>query len=73
MFDVRLYPLVSQIGSIMEKEEWLKRYKARMIERGLSEKDAQAITDVTANDEYCGEDDPEDSADDELSYWASDG
>lgn len=57
----------------MEKEEWLKRYKARMIERGLNEREAQAITDATSTDEYCGEDEPEDAADEELSCWASDG
>jgi hypothetical protein len=57
----------------MDKIEWLKRYKARMIERGLSEKEAQAATDAISTDEYCGDDDPEGAADDELSYWASDG
>lgn len=66
----------------MEKEEWLKRYKARMIERGLSEVEAEALTKEMADDSTALgaaafdlrlEDNPEDAADDELSYWASDG
>ena len=57
----------------MEKEEWMKLYKARMIERGLSEKEAQAITEAASNDLYQLEDNPEDAADEELSYWPSDG
>ncbi|MCJ7747892.1 MAG: hypothetical protein MUP27_09115 [Desulfobacterales bacterium] len=57
----------------MDKEEWLRRYKARMIERGLSEEEAQAATDAIATDKYCGDGDPEDAADDELSYWTDDG
>lgn len=57
----------------MTKEEWLKRYKARMIDKGLNEREAQAATEAVSTDEHVGEDDPEDTVDDELSYWASDG
>lgn len=58
----------------MEKEEWLKRYKTRMIERGLKEGEAQEITNaVDINDPFLDIDDPESAADDELAYWASDG
>lgn len=65
-------PLVSQ-ETIMDKQEWLDRYKKRMLERGLNERETQAITEATETDEFCGEGEPEDAADDELSYWASDG
>lgn len=57
----------------MEKEEYLKRYKTRILERGLSEKEAQAITEAVDTDDPGLDDDPESAADDELSYWASDG
>jgi len=66
----------------MEKEEWLKRYKERMIERGLSEEEAEEQTKAMSDDstplgsaafEIRLEDSPEEAADDELSYWASDG
>jgi len=58
----------------MENEEWLKRYKARMIERGLNEREAEEITSAVSDfDPEYYEDNPEDSADDELSYWANDG
>lgn len=66
----------------MEKEEWLKRYKARMIERGLSEEEAEGATKEMGDDssplsslafDLRPEDGPEDAADDELSCWASDG
>ena len=57
----------------MEKEEWMRRYKARMIERGLSDDEAQNCTDAASLDPINFEYDPEDAADDELSYWPSDG
>ena len=57
----------------MEKEEWLKRYKARMIGRGLNEREAKAITEATGNEPDFLDDDPEEAADDELSCWAADG
>jgi hypothetical protein len=55
----------------MEKEEWLKRYKARLIEHGVDENLAEENTQAVEDSTYC--DDPESAADDELSYWASDG
>ncbi len=58
--------------------QWLARYKARMLERGVPEDAAQAA--VEAVDMASGEDstnsldeDPEAAADDELSYWDDDG
>ena len=58
--------------------QWLARYKARMLERGVPEDAAQAA--VEAVDMNSGEDSmysldesPEDMADDELSYWDDDG
>lgn len=53
---------------------WRAAYKARLIECGLPEEDAEAcseavdVIDMIANDE-----DPKDSADDELYYMAQDG
>lgn len=60
---------------MMDKEEWLKRYKKRLIERGIEEKLAGETTktlDMQRGLDFLN-DDPEMSADDELSYWASDG
>ncbi len=57
----------------MKKEEWLKQYKARMIERGLNEKEASAITEATGKEPDFLNDDPAGAADEELSYWSSDG
>ena len=53
-----------------------------MIERGLSEEEAEEQTKAMSDDstalgalafDLSLEDDPEDAADEELSYWASDG
>lgn len=59
-------------------EQWLARYKARMVERGVPEDLAQQA--VEAVDMSSGEnstnsldEDPEGAADDELSYWDDDG
>jgi len=57
----------------MEKEEWLKKYKARLIERGLNEEEAQDIAEAVDVDDPGLDDDPESAADDELNYQASDG
>ena len=61
----------------MEIGEWLKRYKARMIERGLNEREATSITEAVSTDldimQHLEDYVPEDAADDELSYFASDG
>lgn len=58
--------------------EWLARYKARMIERGvpeeLAEQAAQAV-DMSSGEDSTNslDEDPEGAADDELSYWDDDG
>lgn len=57
----------------MEEEEYLRRYKARMMERGLNEREAQAITDAISTEPDFLDEDPEDDADEELSCWANDG
>jgi len=58
--------------------QWLARYKARMLERGVPEDMAQAATEAV--DMAPGEastnsldESPEDAADDEMSYWDDDG
>lgn len=57
--------------------DWLNRYKARMIERGVPAD--MAHVSMLAVDLHSGEDStasldesPEDAADDELSYWDAD-
>jgi hypothetical protein len=58
----------------MEKEEWLRQYKARMIERGIGEplaEQARVVVEET-NPDFL-QDDPIQTADDELRYWANDG
>lgn len=57
---------------MMEQQEWLRRYQQRMIDKaGLTEdqakKCATADTYETLSDGF--EDDPEDAADMEMSYW----
>ena len=44
-----------------------------MIEKGLNEREARAITKATSDEPDFLDDDPEGAADDELSYWANDG
>lgn len=58
--------------------QWLARYKARMLSRGVPEDMAEAA--VGAVDMGSGEnstnsldESPEDAADDEMSYWDDDG
>ena len=57
----------------MNKEEWRKRYKARLMERGLRDADAETDTSAAVSNPGFLDDNPEDAADEELSYWASDG
>ncbi|HHT9145522.1 MAG TPA: hypothetical protein ACFYD4_07570 [Candidatus Wunengus sp. YC61] len=64
--------LVSQ-EIVMNKQEWLDGYKKRMLERGISETMARACTSVEAYNPDILDKDPEDAADEELSYWGSDG
>ena len=54
----------------MDTQEWHKRYKNRLIKRGLSAQEAENILRAGGHDYDF---DPEDSADDELSYMVSDG
>lgn len=55
----------------MTKEEWLQKYKARLIERGLTEEDAEDSTKLASTDsdlaQHYSDYDPKDAADDELS------
>ena len=56
----------------MEQAEWLARYKARLLaQAGISEEFAQDCVDAQSFAELSDgfEDDPEDAADEELSYW----
>jgi hypothetical protein len=61
----------------MEKEEYLRRYRQRLIDRGLTEEGATALTETTEDKNgvptNIEDEDPEGDADEELSYWASDG
>jgi protein gp37 len=55
---------------IAEREEWHRKYKARMIEVAkITEDDAQASLEA-GMDTYNYDDDPADSADEEMSYWS---
>lgn len=51
----------------MTPEEFKRRYVARMVERGVDQKFAEETFD--AGSDYDFTDDPEDVADDEMSYW----
>ncbi len=56
------------------KDEWHRRYKARLIENGVDEKFAQETLEagmggVMEGDGYDYDEDPEDMADSEMSYW----
>jgi hypothetical protein len=58
--------------------QWLARYKARMLARGVPEDAAQAAVeavDMASGEDstYSLDDDPEAMADDEMSYWDDDG
>ena len=57
----------------MTPQEWLDRYKRRFIERaGLTEAQAQACADAEPFEVLSEmfEDEPEDAADEEMSYWS---
>ncbi len=56
----------------MDPRTWLDRYTRRFIERArLTEKQAQACAEAEPFEELSEffEDDPEDAADEEMSYW----
>jgi hypothetical protein len=59
----------------MTQQEWLGRYKRRFVERaGLTDAQAQACAEAESFDVLSDmfEDDPEDAADEEMSYWSAD-
>lgn len=59
----------------MTREEYKDRYKARLIERGITgDVFIDEVADVGANCalEFNGYETPEDDADDELSCWGDD-
>lgn len=55
----------------LSQQEWLDRYKAQFVKRGclpeLAESASRAETFDVLSEDY--EDDPEGSADMEMSYW----
>ncbi len=53
--------------------EWMRRLRARFIERGGD--GADAVADAVGFEEWQDgfEDDPEGAADEEMSYWENDG
>ena len=54
----------------MKQGEWLRRYKDQLIKRGLDDDLADDATGaVELADVNLELDDPEDCADEELSYW----
>ena len=62
----------------MTREEWTRRYAAQVVANGLTEKEAEAVADAAVESKesmarFEGREpdwsDPEDAADDEMSYW----
>lgn len=53
-----------------EEGDWLLKFEARLIEKGLSIEDAR---DLSNNTHVDWDTEPEDAADEELSLWPSDG
>ncbi len=52
----------------MSEQEWRERYAARLTQRGL---DAKLVKETTAGAEFTdGDPDPEEAADDEITYLA---
>lgn len=49
-------------------DEWLERYKARMVERGYPQDKVDAVTIETV-DRLRLDEDPRDAADDEMFEW----
>lgn len=52
----------------MTPDEWLERYKARMVERGYPQDKVDAVTIETV-DRLRLDEDPRDAADDEMFEW----
>jgi len=60
---------IMEVGD-MKQGEWLRRYKDQLIKRGLDDDLADDATGaVELADVNLELDDPEDCADEELSYW----
>lgn len=57
----------------MDRKEWLDRYAQRMLDAGLDNEEVRAMIESTIYEDDSLDDDPEQAADDELSYMASDG
>ncbi len=67
----------------LTREEWMRRYAARVMERASwDERPAMMVAQAAADGEELGASeegravewkDPEDAADDEMSYWTDDG
>ena len=57
------------------KVAWRRTYISCMVRRGVSEDDAAANFDAVGfgPDGFSLDDNPEDCADDEMSYWSDDG
>lgn len=53
----------------MTPEEWLDKFEARLIERGVDKDFAKATRDAASEDIDLSYD-PSDAADDEVSYWS---
>lgn len=57
----------------MNKETWHRRYIQRLVIKGqMTFREAKDILEAGMGNYYY-DDDPEDSADDEMSYWSDDG
>ena len=54
----------------MYQDKWLELYKKRLLERGI---DSGLAKEIAKNCEIDLLSDPSDAADEELSYWGSDG
>jgi len=57
----------------MDRKEWLDQYATRMFQAGLDNEEVRAMIESTIYDDDPLDDDPEQAADDELSYFPSDG
>ena len=58
----------------LTEDQWLARYKQRFVDVGLTHEEAQACAEAIDMTEVdLSDDDPEQMADDEMSYWDDDG
>ena len=57
----------------MSRDEWLRRYKARFVNAGLTTEQAEDCANAESFECLSSggfEDDPEGAADEEMSYWS---